>query len=54
MTYHFHLNKLSRFSLHLDELCLDLSSRREDVSTELVDEIAATAGEIMLLLADFV
>jgi len=50
--HHFHLDKLSRFSVHLDELCSDLRSCQEASPSELVDEIAATAGEIMLLLAD--
>jgi hypothetical protein len=50
--HHFHLDKLSRFSVHLDELFTDLSGCREDAPPpELVDEIAVTAGEIMLLLA---
>jgi hypothetical protein len=51
--HHFHLDKLSRFSAHLEELCSDLWSCGPDTSSpELTDEIAATAGEIMLLLAD--
>lgn len=50
--HHFHLDKLSRFSVHLEDLCTDLSGCRDVVPAELVDEIAATAGEIMLLLAD--
>ena len=51
--HHFHLDKLSRFSIHLDELCSDLRGCQEEASLpELADEIAVTAGEIMLLLAD--
>jgi hypothetical protein len=50
--HHFHLDKLSQFSIHLENLCADLSSCRDDMPAELVDEIAITAGEIMLLLAD--
>jgi hypothetical protein len=51
--HHFHLDKLSQFSIHLEELCSDLRACREDAPPpELADEIAATAGEIMLLLAD--
>ena len=50
--HHFHLDKLTQFSLHLEDLCADLLSWRDDVPAELVDEIAITAGEIMLLLAD--
>jgi hypothetical protein len=51
--HHFHLDKLSRFSLHLEELCSDLRScMPEALSPDVADEIAATAGEIMLLLAD--
>ena len=51
--HHFHLDKLSRFSIHLEELFSSLRACREDAALpELVDEIAVTAGEIMLLLAD--
>ncbi|HEX9919027.1 MAG TPA: hypothetical protein VGA87_07670 [Pyrinomonadaceae bacterium] len=46
------MDKLSRFSTHLEELFSDLTGCRDDApSPELADEIAATAGEIMLLLA---
>jgi hypothetical protein len=49
----FQLDKLSRFSSHLEELCSTLRSDGQDeASPELADEIASTAGEIMLLLAD--
>jgi hypothetical protein len=51
--HHFQVDKLSRFSLHLEELFSDLQSCQQDAPPpELADEIAATAGEIMLLLAD--
>jgi hypothetical protein len=51
--HHFHIDKLSQFSIHLDELVSDLRRCRQDAPpAELADEIAATAGEIMLLLAD--
>ena|SRR4028118_1497096 len=51
--HHFHLNKLSVLSIHLEELFSELWGHRQDVtSSELADEIAVTAGEIMLLLAD--
>ncbi len=50
--HHFQLDKLSHLSLHLEELCSELGNHRQDTSPELADEIAATAGEIMLLLAD--
>lgn len=54
--HHFQLEKLSRFSSHLEELFSDLRRHREDAAAapppELADEIAVTAGEIMLLLAD--
>lgn len=50
---HFRLEKLSLFSTRLEELCSELRSCPQDViSPELADEMAATAGEIMLLLAD--
>jgi hypothetical protein len=51
--HHFQVDKLSKFSLQLEELFSDLRSCQQDTPTaELADEIAATAGEIMLLLAD--
>ncbi|HZG51190.1 MAG TPA: hypothetical protein VEZ40_03550 [Pyrinomonadaceae bacterium] len=51
--HHFHLDKLSQLSLHLEELFDSLRDCLEDAPPpELADEIAATAGEIMLLLAD--
>jgi len=47
---HFQLRELARLSARLDELlsacCVG------ELSPEAADEIAATAGEIMLLLAD--
>lgn len=50
--HHFHLDKLSRFSIHLEELFSDLRGWHDDTPPpELADEIAVTAGEIMLLLA---
>lgn len=54
MSHHnFQLDKLSRFSTRLEELCfLLLGNEQDEASPELADEIAATAGEIMLLLAD--
>lgn len=54
MSHHnFQLDKLSRFSTRLEELCsMFQSNQHDDASPELADEIAATAGEIMLLLAD--
>lgn len=51
--HHFHLDKLSVLSIHLEELFSTLRScRTDDLLLELADEIAATAGEIMLLLAN--
>lgn len=51
--HHFQLDKLSRCSMRLEELFLEFSNCSPDQpSPELADEIAATAGEIMLLLAD--
>ena len=54
MSHHkFHLDKLSRFSTRLEELCSALRGGGQDeASADLADEMAATAGEIMLLLAD--
>jgi hypothetical protein len=49
--HHFHLDKLSRLTAHLEELFTDLQLYQEDAPPELADEIAVTAGEIMLLLA---
>jgi hypothetical protein len=52
MSHHFQLDKLSVFSGHLEELSSALSVYRDEAAPpELVDEIAVTAGEIMLLLA---
>ena len=48
--HHFQLGKLAQLSARLDEL-LTLGSASK-LSPELADEVAATAGEIMLLLAD--
>ena len=51
--HHFQVDKLSQFSLHLEELLSDFRCCQQDAPpAELADEIAATAGEIMLLLAD--
>lgn len=48
--HHFQLRELARLSARLDEL---LSSRGPStLPPEAADELAATAGEIMLLLAD--
>lgn len=48
--HHFQLGKLTSLSARLEEL---FSLCGADVlSPELTDEVAATAGEIMLLLAD--
>ncbi|HYG10925.1 MAG TPA: hypothetical protein VD835_13335 [Pyrinomonadaceae bacterium] len=50
--HHFRLDKLSQLSKHLEELLFDLHIRpREELLPDLADEIAGTAGEIMLLLA---
>jgi hypothetical protein len=51
--HHFQVDKLSRFSIRLEELFSELRLGGQDApSAELADEIASTAGEIMLLLAD--
>ncbi len=53
MSYHFHPEKLSRLSAHLEELFSRVSGcDREPLPPELADEIAATAGEVMVELAD--
>lgn len=54
MTYHLHPEKLSRLSAHLEELFSGLPARsgHGTLRPELADEIAATAGEIMVELAD--
>jgi hypothetical protein len=48
--HHFHLSALARLSARLDELLS--ACRTGELSPDAADEIAATAGEIMLLLAD--
>jgi hypothetical protein len=53
MNCHLHLDKLSRLSARLEELFSKVSGRgREPLPPELADEIAATAGEVMVELAD--
>jgi hypothetical protein len=54
MNHHLRPEKLSRLSAHLEELFSKVLGRggRESLSPELADEIAATAGEIMVELAD--
>jgi hypothetical protein len=54
MNYHLHPEKLSHLSAHLDELFSKVlgGGGREYLSPELADEIAATAGEVMVELAD--
>lgn len=48
--HHFQLRELARLSARLDDL-LSVCGPGE-LSYEVADEVAATAGEIMLLLAD--
>jgi hypothetical protein len=51
--HHFQIDKLSQSSIHLEELFSELRCCQQDaLPPELADEIASTAGEIMLLLAD--
>lgn len=51
--HHIQTEKLARFSVRLEELFSEISSRgSETLPPELSDEIAVTAGEIMLVLAD--
>lgn len=53
MTQHLHPIRLSRLSAHLEELFFKVSSYGpEPLPPELADEIAATAGEAMVELAD--
>lgn len=53
MQYHLHPEKLSRLSAHLEELFSKVSAGGgEPLPPELADEIAATAGEVMVELAD--
>jgi hypothetical protein len=55
MNAHPHHEKLSIFSARLEELfskISDYSGNRESLPPELADEIAATAGEVMVELAD--
>lgn len=52
MSYHLHLEKLSRLSAHLEELSSRVSGcGREPLPPELADEIASAAGEVMVELA---
>jgi hypothetical protein len=54
MTFQLHPEKLSRLSAHLEELFSKVSdgSVRGHLPPELADEIAATAGEVMVELAN--
>ena len=54
MSHHLQPEKLARLSAHLEELFAQVLVRggRESLPPELTDEIAATAGEIMVELAD--
>ena len=48
--HHFQLRELARLSARLDELFALCDP--DAMSPDVADEVAATAGEIMLLLAD--
>jgi hypothetical protein len=51
-SYHIQMEKLTGLSAQIEELFSQASSLSEEtVPPELADEIAATAGEIMLALA---
>jgi pyruvate-formate lyase-activating enzyme len=53
MNHHLQPEKLARLSAHLEELFFKVSSSTPAaLSPELADEIAATAGEVMVELAD--
>jgi hypothetical protein len=51
-THHINLQRLARFAARIEDLFSEVSACRQDtVPAELADEVAATAGEIMLALA---
>ena len=54
MNYHLRPEKLSYLSAHLEELISKIlgGGCRESLPPDLADEIAATAGEVMVELAD--
>ena len=53
MNYQLHPEKLAHLSAHLEDLFFRLSGQGPAALTpELADEIAATAGEVMVELAD--
>jgi hypothetical protein len=53
MKYHLHPEMLSRLSAHLEELFSKISGCGPGaLAPDLADEIAATAGEVMVELAD--
>jgi hypothetical protein len=54
MTAHTHIERLSLLSAHIEELFSKVAGcdSRRYLPQELADEIAATAGEIMVELAD--
>jgi hypothetical protein len=52
MSGHPHHEKLSRLSVHLEELFSKLAGGPIPPSQDLAEEIAATAGEVMVELAD--
>ena len=54
MAYHLHPERLSRLVIHLEELFSKASEcgGRGLLTLDLADEIAVTAGEVMVELAD--
>jgi hypothetical protein len=54
MNKHYYADRISRLSEALDELLSKVSARggSDSLPQELADEIAATAGEVMVELAD--
>jgi hypothetical protein len=53
MSHHLNSAKLLRLSTHLEQLFANVSGRGTDfLQLELADEIATTAGEVMVELAD--
>lgn len=53
MNHQSYSDRLLKFSTHLEELIARVSGRvTETLTPELADEIAATAGEVMVELAD--
>lgn len=46
-------SSLTRFSTRLDELLLNARRQQSNLTPELIDEIAYTTGELMVVLMDY-